>query len=69
MLYKNEPTKRKNMFQGKNFFQGGLDFFQISGEIDQEVCVGGGGGGLDQHSSFGGIALCRGDKFFQGDGA
>ena len=56
------------MFQGKNFFQGGLVFFQSSGGIDQEVCVGG-GGGVDQHSSFWGIALCRGDKFFQGDGA
>ena len=57
------------MFQGKNFFQGGLDFFQISGGIDQEVCVCVEAGGVDQHSSFGGIALCRGDKFFQGDGA
>ena len=36
MLYKNEPTKKKNMFQGKKtFFRWGggegLDFFQISG--------------------------------------
>ena len=33
MLYKNESTKRKNMFQEKKLFLGGggLDFFQISG--------------------------------------
>ena len=31
ILYKNESTKRKNMFQGeKNFFRGVSDFFQIS---------------------------------------
>ena len=32
ILYKNESTKRKNMFQEKkNVFHGGLDFLQISG--------------------------------------
>ena len=68
MLYKNESTKRKNMFQGKKtFFSGVWTFFKFQGGIDQEVCVCGGGGG-DQHSFLGGIALCRGDKFFQGAG-
>ena len=32
------------------------------------VCGGGGGVGVDQHSFLGEIALCRGDKFFQGAG-
>ena len=63
MLYKNESTKRKNKFQGKKTFfrAGGLDFFQISAGIDQEV-----EGGVDQHSFLGGIVLYRGEKFFQG---
>ena len=38
MLYKNESTKRKNMFQGKKtFFMGVWIFCKFQGEIDQEV--------------------------------
>ena len=64
MLYKNESTKRKNMFQGKKTFfrERGLDFFSnFKGGLTKK-CV----WGVDQHSFLGGIALCRGDKFFLG---
>ena len=37
-------------------------FSNFRGGIDQEV----GERGDDQHSFLGGIALCRGEKFFQG---
>ena len=54
MLYRNESTKRKNMFQGKKIFfqeRGGEYFFKFQGGIDQEVAK---GGGVDQHSFLGG---------------
>ena len=55
------------MFQEKKIFSGGVwIFFKFQGGIDQEVCVCVCGGG-DQHSFLGGIALCRRDKFFQGE--
>ena len=64
MLYRNELTKRKKHVPGKKtFFRGGgLDFFQISGGIDQVVW----GVGLINIHFQGGIALCRGEKFFRG---
>ena len=40
MLYKNESTKRKNIFQEKKIFSGGgLDCFQTSRGVDLEVYV------------------------------
>ena len=63
ILYKNEPTKRKNMFQGNFFQEGGLDFFQtLGGGLTKKW---GGGGVINIHFQ-GRIALCRGVKFFQG---
>ena len=68
MLYRNESTKRKNMFQGKKIFfqeRGGEYFFKFQGGIDQEVAK---GGGLINIHFQGVIALCRGESFFEGGG-
>ena len=54
--------REKTCSREKNFFQGGGGgwiFFKFQGRIDQEL-------GGDQHSFLGGIALCRGERFFQG---
>ena len=63
MLYRNESTKRKNMFQGKKHFSGGgVGFFSnFRGKLTKKWK-----GGGDQHSFLGGIALCSREKFFQG---
>ena len=58
ILYRNESTKRKNMFQGKKtFFRRGGErfgfFSNFRGELTKKW-------GVDQHSFLGGIALCRG---------
>ena len=63
ILYRNESAKRKNMFQGKNFFRGGIwIFFKFQGGIDQEV-----EGGLINIHFQRGIALYIGKKFFSGE--
>ena len=60
--------REKTCSREKAFFRGVWIFFKFQGGLTKKcVCVE--AGGVDQHSSFGGIALCRGDKFFQGDGA
>ena len=68
MLYKNESTKRKNMFLGKKtFFRGvsevGFGFFSNfrGGGIDQEV---GGGGLINIH--FRGDIPMLGENVFSG---
>ena len=66
MLYKNESTKRKNMFQGKFFFWGGrvwIFFPNFRGELAKKCEC---GGGLINIHFQGGQLYVGGDKFFQG---
>ena len=66
MLYKNESTKRKNMFQGKKKrFSGGVWIFSKFQEgIDQEVW----GRSWSTFIFRGDGSMQWGDKFFQGAG-
>ena len=50
--------REKTCFREKKLFSGGFGFFSnLRGGVDQEVCVYGARGRVDQHSFFRGIAL------------